>query len=99
MPARGPRARTLHEEGDLVKITPDTLIDIDQIMDEVRKAGTRCFATAWQETRISEVVTASAVVVPSGAPIGGIHVSAVIDRSNAARVIKRSLLWPSASPS
>lgn len=35
---------------------------------------------AWQETRIGEVVAASAVVDPSGAPIGAIHVSAGIDR-------------------
>jgi IclR family pca regulon transcriptional regulator len=74
------RAQTLLEAGDLVKITPDTLIDIDQIMDEVRKAGTRGCAPAWQETRIGEVVAASAVVASSGAPIGAIHVSANIDR-------------------
>ena len=93
------RARTLHEAGDLVEITPDTLIDIDRIMDEVQRAGTRCFAMAWQETRIGEVVTASAVVDPSSAPIGGIRVSAVIDRSNATQLSKRSLVWPSTSPS
>jgi hypothetical protein len=52
-----------------MKITPDALIEIDQIMVEVQKAGNRCYATAWQETRISEVVTASAVVDPSGAPM------------------------------
>ena len=101
MPAGLPvgRARTLHEAGDLVKITPDTLIDIDQIIDEVGKTDTRCHAMAWQETRIGEVVTASALVDPSGAPIGGTSVSAIIDRSNQTQLSKQSLLWPSTPPS
>jgi DNA-binding IclR family transcriptional regulator len=73
-------ARDLLEGSDILKITPDTITDIDKIMDEVRQASIRGYATAWQETRIGEVVAASAVIDANGSPIGAIHVSAGIDR-------------------
>lgn len=57
------------------QITPHTVTDIDQIMQMIAQAREDGFATAWQETRIGEVVAASAVLDAAGIPIGAIHVS------------------------
>lgn len=64
---------------DRPKITPHTVTEIDQIMQMVAQAREDGFASAWQETRIGEVVAASAVLDVEGMPIGAIHVSTSVE--------------------
>ena len=47
-----------------------------QMVAQAREDG---FASAWQETRIGEVVAASAVLDVEGMPIGAIHVSTSVE--------------------
>ena len=68
-------ARKILQQSELTSFTPYTITDVEQIMHLVAAARKDGFASASQETRIGEVVAASAVIDGAGNPIGAIHVS------------------------
>ena len=80
------RVEKILSTSDLSPTTPHTLVDIDQIKEKIDLARTHGYSYAWQETRIGEVVAASAVLNHNNEPIGAIHASASIKEISQSQV-------------
>ena len=80
------RVDQILSNSDLSPTTPHTLVDIEQIKEKVDLARERGYSYAWQETRIGEVVAASAILNQDDEPIGAIHASASIKQISKSQV-------------
>lgn len=69
-------AQRIVEGSDRKKRTPKTLIDVDEIMKEVRKARRQGYALQAEEGRPDEIVVAAAVLDSKGVPIAAVHIAA-----------------------
>lgn len=63
------------ERSDRRKLTPRTTTDIGEILERIAQVRETGYSLAIEEVLVGEVAVAAAVLDPSGAPIGAIHVA------------------------
>lgn len=69
------QVRDILQRSDRRKLTPRTVVDIDEILAKVEEVRTSGYSLAVEQVMMGEVAVAAAVLDRDGLPIGAIHVS------------------------